>query len=93
MNPRALRDNTELPEYLARLAATLEASGRSEFAERIEYADRFSGGSPSEFFHEIQLSLKRVRNEGHSALTPSELQDIDAVLTQIEVAFREIGGA
>ena len=93
MNPRALRDNTELSEYLARLAATLDARSRPELAEQVAYANRFSTGSPSEFLHEVQFCLKLVRDKGFLALTTGELQNVDAVLCQIEAAFRGIGGA
>ena len=93
MNPRALQNNEELFEYLIQLRSSLEMYQHHELAEIVNQASRFISGSASEFMHEAQLALKRVRKEQPKELSNSEIQDLDAVLNQIKETFRMIGGA
>lgn len=93
MNPRALKNNGELFEYLVRLGEKLQKCQSRELAELINNAGRFAVGSASEFMHEAELALERVKKESPKGLTGGDLRDADAVLAQIKEAFRKIGGA
>jgi len=92
MNPRTLKDNNELYEYLVQLVGNLERGQYYDLAEIVNHASRFASGSASEFMHEAQLALERVKKE-QPKLSSSENQDVDAVLSQIKESFRKIGGA
>jgi hypothetical protein len=93
MNPRALQNNQDLLEYLIQLGRKLQAWQHPELAESVSQASRFASGSASEFMHEAQLALERLRKDPPRELSSSELQDLEAVLAQVEDAFQKIGGA
>jgi len=93
MNPRTLKSNQELSEYLVRLSGDLHHKGATDLANAAQYAARFATGSASEFLHEAQLALSRVQEQHGGALSAAEASDIQRVLTQIREAFRKVGGA
>jgi hypothetical protein len=93
MNPMALQNNEDLFEYLVQLGARLETCQHPELAEIVNQPSRFASGSASEFMHEAQLALERVRKDHPKGLSNSDLQDVEVVLAQIKEAFRKIGGA
>lgn len=92
MNPRELKSNQELLEYLTSLRALLAGREEHKSAEKVGMAAKFYGGSSSEFFHEARLALRSVENEGAPRLSSDEKSDLRAVLKQIEQAFQRIGG-
>jgi len=93
MDPRQLQNNDELLDYLAWLSKELKAKGKSEIADEVNLASRFSVGSPSEFLHETQQVLRKVRATCSPELTLTQLGDVASVIEQIEVAFKKVGGA
>jgi hypothetical protein len=93
MNPHQLQNNNELFDYLVWLSGELKSKGQIEVAEQVHIASRFASGSPSEFFHEAQESLKQVRTKCVSVLRPSQVSELTSVIEQIEAAFKKIGGA
>ncbi len=93
MNPQALKNNQELYDYLVRLSRNLHQQGALELAKATEHAARFASGSASEFLHEAELVLLRVKQEHREATSGSEASDVESVLEQIREAFRKIGGA
>ena len=88
-----LRDNSELSQYLERLAATLIVAGQTQLATQVRTASRFSAGSASEFLHEAQLALVAVSTLGRDFLSAEQNEELVGVLAQIDEAFRCIGGA
>ncbi len=92
MNPRELKNNQDLFNYLARLSSELRTKGMVPLADEVELANRFSIGSPSEFLHEAQIILVKILNES-SGLNPEEIDDIKSVISQIKFSFQKVGGA
>ncbi len=90
MNPHALKDNSELLEYLAHSAQVLRSKNLVELAEELERAILFANGSPSEFLHEAQTALQSVVSAKPAGI---ELGEIYEVISQIKEAFRKVGGA
>lgn len=90
MNPHALKDNSELIEYLANSAQVFRLNNHLELAVELERAVLFANGSPSEFLHEAQTALQSVVSAKPSGI---ELDEINAVIGQIKEAFRKAGGA
>ena len=91
-DPRMLHSNDELFAYLVYLGAQLKLQGEDDLARLVEYAARFNAGSQTEFLHESFVALKSVERQTKS-LAASELDNLSAVILQIESAFRAIGGA
>lgn len=90
MNPQALKDNSELLEYLTRIALILRDQKYMELAEEVERAGLFASGSPSEFMYEAQTSLERVASAKPAGI---ELSEVQSAINQIKEAFRAVGGA
>ncbi|MES2996027.1 MAG: hypothetical protein V4733_04370 [Verrucomicrobiota bacterium] len=93
MNPRTLRNNEELFEYLVQLGESLQVHQKSELAEIVNQASRFASGSASEFMHEAQAALELVKKDQPEYLSIDEIKDLEGVITQIREAFQKIGGA
>ena len=87
-----LTSNTQLFSYLRDLAEELHHCNETDAAETVLLASRFASGSTSEFLHESQLALKKVRSTCDGKLMPSRLEKITSVIEQIEDAFRSVGG-
>lgn len=90
MNPHALKNNSELLEYLARTAQVLRSNNLVELAQELERAELFANGSPSEFLHEAQSALQSLTSANLAGL---DLREVRAVIRQIKDAFRKVGGA
>lgn len=93
MNPHQLQNDKELFDYLLWLSGELKSKGDAELAEEVRIASRFASGSPSEFLHEAQAVLKKVRTNCASVLSETQLADAASVIGQIETAFKKVGGA
>lgn len=93
MNPRQLQNDKELFDYLVWLSSELNSKGKSELAEEVRIASRFASGSASEFLHEAQTVLKKVRADCTSVLSEAQLADAASASEQIETAFKKVGGA
>ena len=93
MTMPALRDNSQLLEYLNSLAVRLHSAGNTEVASDVETAARFALGSPSEFLDEAQRALTNVRSQCPAILNATDVADLDMVLQQIRTAFDRVGGA
>jgi hypothetical protein len=93
MNPRQLQSNDDLFHYLVELSEQLRAGGQADLAEEVRFASDFVSGSPTEFFHEAERALRRVKAKGGSTLSEGELADATNVIQQIQIAFMKIGGA
>lgn len=93
MTTSGLTSNAQLFSYLCDLADELHRCNEADAAEAIQLARKFASGSPSEFLHESQLALKKVRSTCAGVLTPPQLEKLISVIEQIEDAFRDVGGA
>ena len=93
MNVRQLRNNNELFDYLVWLSGELKSKGRPKLSEEVRMASRFASGSASEFLHEAQQTLKKIRDQCAGVLNDAQLADATSVVEQIEVGFQKIGGA
>lgn len=93
MNPRALKNNAELLEYLRYLAGFLKKQKYSTHAVTVEHAICFASGSSSEFLHETMVALEKVEKDLIKAIPVGEVHDLKSVLDQIRKAFARIGGA
>jgi hypothetical protein len=93
MTFKALSSNAELLEYLRHLVDELRRSDESEFADVVLTASFFASGSPSEFLHEARTALGKVRLNCVGKLSSKEFEKLSSVIAQIDVAFRQIGGA
>ena len=93
MDPKRLRDNTELLCYLTELSNELESGGEKHLAQDVKEAARFAIGSASEFLHEAQVALQRVERLRPKSLSSNRLEELSAVIAQIRGAFDRIGGA
>lgn len=82
-----------LYEYLIRLSEDLKSRGQHELAAEVKFASRFVVGSPSEFLHEAQQALKRVKSKCGSTLSRVEAASITDMIQKIEISFLKIGGA
>ena len=60
MDPRNMKSNEDLYEYLCWLAEKVRKHGQEELADRIAAASHFASGSPSEFLHEADCALKET---------------------------------
>jgi hypothetical protein len=89
---RAIDNNEDLYEFLLRLAEELQAHGEAQLAKEVIFASRFASGSASEFLHEAHHVLTKIE-QCRPALTPKESRNLKDVITQIDQAFRTIGGA
>jgi hypothetical protein len=88
-----LENNEDLYEFLLRLAKALQAHGEAQLAKEVILASRFASGSASEFLHEAHHVLTKIEQCSPAALTPEESRNLRDVITQIDEAFRAIGGA
>jgi hypothetical protein len=88
-----LENNEDLNEFLLRLAKELQAYGEAQLAKEVIFASRFASGSASEFVHEAHHVLTKIEQCSPAALTPEECRNLRDVITQIDGAFRAIGGA
>ena len=93
MNPRSLKNNSELLDYLVQLKQHLEAHQYTALAEEINQATLFANGSVTEFLHETQLALEHLTKEHPRNLSKEQLKDVESVILQIKDAFQKIGGA
>lgn len=91
-DPRALKSNRELRMYLTWLENELRLNREKDIAEAVAQASKLASGSTSEFFHESERALAMVRRES-SVFSLRQLDDMSAVIRQIEKAFGGIGGA
>ena len=90
---RTFQNDKELFDYLVWLSGELKSKGKSELAEEVKIASRFASGSPSEFLHEAQTVLKKVKANCISVLSETQLADAASAIEQIESAFKKVGGA
>ena len=88
-----LANNEDLYEFLLGLAKELQAHGKAQLAKEVIFASRFASGSASEFLHEAHHVLIKIEQCRPTALTPEECRNLRDVITQIDGAFRAIGGA
>jgi hypothetical protein len=93
MNPRSLKNNSELLEYLFQLKQHLEVNQYTALAEEINQATLFANGSATEFLHETQLALEHLTKERPRNFSKEQLKDAEFVILQIKSAFQKIGGA
>jgi hypothetical protein len=93
MNPKILQSNDDLASYLVWLGNRLGDGGQAALADDVILASRFANGSPSEFLHEAQTALEKVVHLRPSSLANEEIEGAKAVVVQIKVAFKKIGGA
>jgi len=93
MNPKDMKSNEDLHEYLCWLAEELRKRGQEGLADKVAAASDFACGSPSEFLHEVERALKEVRASVGSMLSDREKEDIGAAVQQIDEAFKKVGGA
>src|ERR1043166_8265829 len=90
---RTFQNDKELFDYLVWLSGELKSKDKSELAEEVRIASRFASGSPSEFLHEAQTVLKKVKANCISVLSETQLADAASAIEQIESAFKKVGGA
>lgn len=90
---RAIDNNEDLYEFLLRLAEELQAHGEAQLAKEVIFASRFASGSASEFLHEAHHVLTKIEQCRPAILTPKESRNLKDGITQIDQAFRTIGGA
>jgi hypothetical protein len=93
MNGHNISTNEDLYKYLIHLSHTLDSKGRQDIADEIRFASRFITGSPSEFLHESQVVLKKLLDTSISLLQNEQKEEVKRVIEQIDVSFRQIGGA
>ncbi|MCD4824348.1 MAG: hypothetical protein K8S55_07060 [Phycisphaerae bacterium] len=91
MNPKEMKSNEDLHEYICWLVQELKTRGQNELADQLAVASDFSFGSPSEFLYEAESVLKKVRDVAGTILSDSEKEDVDAAIRQIDLAFKRIG--
>jgi hypothetical protein len=88
-----LENNEDLYEFLLWLAKELEAHGEAQLAKEVTFASRFASGSASEFLHEAHQILTKIDRSRPATLTIEESRYLKDVITQINEAFLQIGGA
>lgn len=88
-----LENNEDLYEFLLGLAKELQARGKAQLAKEVIFASRFASGSASEFLHEAHQILTKIDRFRPAALTIEESRYLKDVITQINEAFLQIGGA
>ncbi|MFH0344212.1 MAG: hypothetical protein ACHBNF_19300 [Chromatiales bacterium] len=93
MRVMQLQSNQDLLEFLLGFANELEARGETQLAKDVMFASRFASGSASEFLHEAHQILTRIDGSKPSVLTTEQSNGVKAVITEINEAFRKIGGA
>lgn len=93
MNVHQLKNNQELFDYLAWLSNELKSKGQTGLSEEVRIASRLVSGSASEFLHEAQDALKKVRGQCAGAMNNAQLADVTSVIEQIEIGFKKVGGA
>lgn len=92
MDPKKLKNNQDLYEYLLCLNTVLKERGACELSKSVHLASEFAcGSSPSEFLGEARIALTKVKNEHNSILSNQEEKELVAVIRQIEKAFRKVG--
>jgi hypothetical protein len=75
------------------LSEELARRGQAQVAKDVGFARYFAVGSPSEFLHESEKVLTAVLNGSGDVLTDDEKRDMRRVVSEIEEAFRRVGGA
>lgn len=93
MSSIQLKSNKELLDYLVELAGELKQLNENTVANDLLSASRFYNGSPSEFLHEAHCALINAKKICESKSYAIQLENIDAVIRQIDFAFKQIGGA
>jgi hypothetical protein len=93
MNPKDIKSNEDLYEYICWLAQELRKRGQEALAGKLVTANDFACGSPSEFLHEAECALKEVTASGDAKLNDTEKEDVTAVIRLIDEAFKKVGGA
>lgn len=88
-----LENNEDLYEFLLGVAKELKAHGETQLAREVILASRFASGSTSEFLHEAYQILTTIDRSRPAPLTNEQSRNLNDVLTQINEAFRKIGGA
>jgi hypothetical protein len=83
----------EMLSFITSLAKRLRENGQASLADGLTEAGQFAWGSNSEFLHEVQMALKKVQLGFHSCLDAKDMSEIEAAISQIEEAFRSVGGA
>jgi len=93
MNSIQLNSNKELLDFLVTLAGELKQLNENSAANELLHASRFYNGSPSEFLHEAHSALINVEAVCKKKSYEIQLSNIEAVVKQIDFAFKQIGGA
>jgi hypothetical protein len=88
-----LKSDKDLFDFLVFLSKQFYSYGQNDIANELNFASRFASGSTSEFYHESEIVLKRVRDSFKDLLTESQFLEIISVIDQIDSAFKRIGGA
>jgi hypothetical protein len=92
MNPRKLENNQELKEFLLQLGQRVKSLGKDDLAEKLDDAANSATSSSSEYLGDARDALIFVKARLRVSFTPDEIQDIDAVVSQIDAAFRKANG-
>lgn len=88
-----LRSNDDLYRYLLSLGKEFESYGQTDVAHEINVVSRLAVGSPSEFLFESQKLLTALPARCSDVLTKKQMYDLSIVISQIDEAFRRVGGA
>jgi hypothetical protein len=93
MNPPDYKRTDGFYVYLNELSDELKNRDKWDLGEELFQANLFCGGSSSEWLHEVQVVLKKIRNDCTSVLSASELSDVSTAIDQVDLAFKKVGGA
>src|SRR5688572_15189983 len=83
---KPLASNAELYNYLRRLERALQDRGRTDLADSLAFAASQAASLSTEFLGEARIALRRVISAEEGLLPKQELEELIAVLKQLDDA-------